>query len=169
MATALSTLNGHKSQFQDLAKKKDAANANYSKYCLTNPYIAIEVMIMKLKEYEKTALKFYTNNNDEKKIVTAVGFETDSVANKMAEELGNPYRLMFQWIQIEVQELHALKESIDSLKNIDKIILSLKSETNDLKTELNDLAAGRTTIKSIWKAVIRQTPTQDELIRRIET
>ena len=57
---------------------------------------------MKLKEYEKTALKFYTNNNDEKKIVTAVGFETDSVANKMAEELGNPYRLMFQWIQIEV-------------------------------------------------------------------
>jgi predicted phosphoribosyltransferase len=53
---------------------------------------------MKLKEYEKTALKFYTNNNDDKKIVTAVGFNTDSVANKMAEELGNPYRLMFQWI-----------------------------------------------------------------------
>lgn len=37
-----------------------------------------------------------------------------------------------------------------------------------MKTELNDIAAGRTTIKSIWKAVIRQTPTQDELIRRIE-
>lgn len=65
--------------------------------------------------------------------------------------------------------MHALKESIDSLKIIDKTILSLKSDTNDLKTELNDLAAGRTTIKSIWKAVIRQTPTQDELIRRIET
>jgi len=52
-------------------------------------------MIMKLKEYEKTALKFYTNNDINKRVITANGFEPDSVANKMAEELGNPYRLMF--------------------------------------------------------------------------
>lgn len=55
----------------------------------------LEVMIMKLKEYEKTALKFYTNNDINKRVITAKGFEPDSVANKMAEELGNPYRLMF--------------------------------------------------------------------------
>jgi hypothetical protein len=65
--------------------------------------------------------------------------------------------------------LHALKESIDCVKNIDRTVISLKSNTNDIKEELNDLAAGRTTIKSIWKTVIRKTPTQDELIRRIET
>jgi hypothetical protein len=52
-------------------------------------------MIMKLKDYEKTALKFYTNNDINKRVITATGFETDSVANKMAKELGNPYWLMF--------------------------------------------------------------------------
>lgn len=44
----------------------------------------------------------------------------------------------------------------------------MKSDTIDLKTELNDVTNGRTTIKSIWKAIIRSTPTQEELMRRIE-
>jgi hypothetical protein len=35
----------------------------------------------------------------------------------------------------------------------------MKSDTIDLKTELNDVTNGRTTIKSIWKAIIRTTPT----------
>ena len=49
---------------------------------------------MKLKEYEKSALKFYTNNNESKRIVTADGFETDNAAKRMAEEIG----LMANWL-----------------------------------------------------------------------
>ena len=101
-------------------------------------------------------------------IVTASNFYHDEVVKNFPKELGNPYRLMFNWIQIEIQELNALKASIDSLKTIEKKIRDLKEEAADYKTELNDVTQGRTTIKSIWKAIIRQTPTQEELIRRIE-
>ena len=94
---------------------------------------------MKLKEYEKSALKFYTNNNESKRIVTADGFETDNAAKRMAEEIGNPYRLMFQWIEMEVQELGALKDSIDSLKNVEKQITKVKQTKADYSEELNNM------------------------------
>ena len=118
-------------------------------------FICSEIMIMKLKEYEKSALKYYTNNNESKRIVTADGFETDSAANRISEDLGNPYRLVFQWIQMEVQELYALRDSIESLKSVEKQILKLKDTKNDYSVELNDLQLGRTTFKSVWKTIIR--------------
>lgn len=123
---------------------------------------------MKLKEYEKSALKFYTNNNESKRIVTAENFETDKAAASISEDLGNPYRLMFQWIQMEVQELHALRDSIESLKNVEKTIVKIKDTKNDYSTELNDMQLGRTTLKSVWKSITRQTLTTEELMRRIE-
>jgi hypothetical protein len=64
--------------------------------------------MMKLKEYEKGALKYYTSNDEKKRIVTAQGFEHEAIAKGMVEHLGNPYRTMYHWINIEVQELHAL-------------------------------------------------------------
>ena len=118
-------------------------------------FICSEIMIMKLKEYEKSALKYYTNNNESKRIVTAEGFETDSAAARISEDLGNPYRLVFQWIQMEVQELYALRDSIESLKSVEKQILKLKDTKNDYSVELNDLQLGRTTFKSVWKTIIR--------------
>jgi hypothetical protein len=54
--------------------------------------------MMKLNEYEKNALKYYTNNNEEKKIVTDKNFDNKKVADQIPKELGNPYRLMFNWI-----------------------------------------------------------------------
>lgn len=58
--------------------------------------------MMKLNEYEKSALKYYTNNNEDKRIMTGANFNNLEVANKIPQELGNPYRLMFNWIQIEI-------------------------------------------------------------------
>jgi uncharacterized protein YjhX (UPF0386 family) len=50
--------------------------------------------MMKLAEYEKTALKFYTQNNEEKYIVTYKNFDSEKETMKISSELGNPYRLM---------------------------------------------------------------------------
>jgi hypothetical protein len=39
--------------------------------------------MMKLNEYEKTALKYYTLNNEEKRILTSANFNNNEVANKI--------------------------------------------------------------------------------------
>lgn len=42
--------------------------------------------MMKLNEYEKGALKYYTDNNDDKRIVTAPNFDHKDVASKIPTE-----------------------------------------------------------------------------------
>lgn len=74
---------------------------NYSKYLTICDHF-VEILMMKLNEYEKSALKYYTNNNEDKRIVTAKNFNHQEVATKISADLGNPYRLMFNWIQIEI-------------------------------------------------------------------
>ena len=83
--------------------------------------------------------------------------------------MGNPYRTMYHWINIEVQELHALRESIHSLKGIERKINSIKKDMNEKKTELNDMAAGKTTFKSVIRTITFSKITQDQLVRQIET
>lgn len=64
---------------------------------------------MKLSQYEKSALRFYTDNAEERRIVTHKNCDSESMAAKASTELGNPYRTMHQWIQMEVMELMSLQ------------------------------------------------------------
>jgi hypothetical protein len=59
-------------------------------------------MIMKLNEYEKSGLAYYTDRAEDKKIVTADNFDVRAVQESITDELGNPYRQMFRWIQMEI-------------------------------------------------------------------
>lgn len=69
---------------------------------------------------------------------------------------------------MEVQELYALKDSIECLKNVEKQITKVKENKADLNEELNNMQLGRKTLKSIWKTITGQAVTTDELMRRIE-
>jgi hypothetical protein len=94
-------LQGQKNKFEDLAQKRDVANMNYSKYLTICDHF-VEILMMKLNDYEKSALKYYTNSNEDKRIITAQNFNHHEVTTKISTDLGNPYRLMFNWIQIEI-------------------------------------------------------------------
>jgi regulator of replication initiation timing len=54
-----------------------------------------------------------------------------------------------------------LKESIDSLKNIEKQIMKTKEDVDSLKSELNDLSQERTSIKRFFKTITLQALPQE--------
>ena len=54
---------------------------------------------MKLNEYEKNSLAYM---NEQKKYVTNENFDVRAVQESITEELGNPYRQMFRWIEMEI-------------------------------------------------------------------
>ncbi len=47
--------------------------------------------------------------------------------------MGNPYKLVQDWIQTEIYDLIGLKESIESVYIIEKKIADTKSDINSLK------------------------------------
>ena len=53
--------------------------------------------------------------------------------------MGNPYKLIQDWINVEIYDLIGLKESIESVQQIDKKIADAKTEANKLKQYQVDL------------------------------
>ena len=51
----------------------------------------------------------------------------------VASQMGNPYKLIQDWIQVEIYDLIGLKESIESIYMIEKKIADTKSDINSLK------------------------------------
>ena len=85
----------------------------------------------------------------------------------VSKQMGNPYKLIQDWIQIEIYDLIGLKESIESVHYIDKKIADIKTEINKLKEYVTDLQNGKTTLMTIWRAISGRKMTADECLQRI--
>lgn len=90
-------------------------------------------MFERLQEYENTGVDFYSANNPKKKVVANPNSEYDKMIDTIAKQMGNPYKLIQDWIQVEIYDLIGLKESIESVYWIDKKIADTKSDINSLK------------------------------------
>lgn len=74
-----------------------------------------------MTEYEQTGVDFYTDNDKKKSVITHPNHEEyEQVVTQMDQCLGNPYIQIINWIKREIYDLEGLKESIESVKTIEK-------------------------------------------------
>ena len=83
--------------------------------------LCAESLFLKLTEYEQTGIDFYTNNDKKQAVLTHPNHEEyEQVVTEMTENLGNPYKQIILWIKREIYDLEGLKETIESVKTIEK-------------------------------------------------
>ena len=95
--------------------------------------VSIETLFEKLQEYESTGTDFYSNSNPKKRVVTNPNSEYEKMIDTVATQMGNPYKLIQDWIQVEIYDLLGMKENIESVYIIEKKIADTKNEINGLK------------------------------------
>jgi len=71
--------------------------------------------------------------------------------------VSNPYRVMYRWIQIELNGLRAIKDSIDGIKRVEKKIKEIKTKLVDLKVHYTNVEQKKTSMKTLWMKVRRST------------
>lgn len=83
------------------------------------------------------------------------------------EEYGNPYRVMYRWINIEIQDLMAMKDCTSSIIKIEKIIREKKSEVIDLREYRTSLIEDKITVKGLWAKITGKTVTEEQVAAQI--
>jgi len=121
----------------------------------------------KLQEYEQTGMDYYSKNNGKKRVITNPKADYEKMIDTVANQMGNPYKLIMDWIQIEIYDLIGLKESIESVHTIDKKIATTKEEINKLKRYQVDLQNEKTTLLTVWRTVTGRKMTREDCCERI--
>ena len=113
---AMDIMKTQKKTYVDLAQKRELTNMNY------------KVLLTKLNEYENSGLDFYTDSDKDKRIISGEQEHIEGGlcdVKEMPERLGNPYKLMYKWIQYEISNLMAMKECIDGLSKVTERVKKL--------------------------------------------
>ena len=127
----------------------------------------LETLFEKLHEFESTGIDFYSDSNPKKRVVTHPSGEPEKTVDSIANDMGNPYKLIQDWINVEIYDLIGLKESIESVQQIDKKIADAKTEANKLKQSQVDLQNDKISLTTLWRAVTGRKMNLDECAQRI--
>ena len=130
-------------------------------------WFPLETLFEKLQEYETTGVDFYSDNDEKRRVVANPKTDYEKMVDTVANQMGNPYKLIMDWIQIEIYDLVGLKESIESVHWIDKKIADTKAEVNKLKSYQVDLQNDKTTLRTIWRTVTGRRMSVEECLERI--
>ena len=87
------------------------------------------------------------------KVITNNGINYEKVHDEMNDKLGNPYKIIANWLKIEIIDLISLEESMKGLRWIEKQIAVAKKEITSLKEYMEDLNSNKTTFKKIWRSI----------------
>lgn len=117
---ALKTMQSEKSTHEQLAERREVQNRNTKE------------LLSLLYQYENTGLEYYGRTDFKSQITDRRLIYQDLDQTMISvdigkDEYGNPYRVMYRWIQIEIQDLMAMKDCTSGVTRIEKTIRELKS------------------------------------------
>ena len=152
------TITGKRDQ-DEFAKK---LNENYPKLRAFRAFIAIEkerfkdvqknylVIINNLSIYEKEVVNTFVNN-DENKLVFYNMKNIDLCKNisNAQEKVINPYDRLYEAITEDYLDTEAMQEALESLKTLQDNYNKLTKNLTSTNITLNDLQAGKSSIKSM--------------------
>ena len=152
------TITGKRDQ-DEFAKK---LNENYTKLRAFRAFIAIEkerfkdvqknylVIINNLSIYEKEVVNTFVNN-DENKLVFYNMKNIDLCKNisNAQEKVINPYDRLYEAITEDYLDTEAMQEALESLKTLQDNYNKLTKNLTSTNITLNDLQAGKSSIKSM--------------------
>ena len=112
-------------------------------------YIAV---INMLSTYEKEIVNNYVNN-DENKLVFFNMKNIDLCKNisNVQEKMINPYDRLYDSITEDYLDTEAMQEALESLKSLQDNYNKLTKNLTSTNVQLNDLQAGKTNVKSLFR------------------
>ena len=120
-----------------------------------------------MNEYEQTGIDFYTNTDKKQCVLSHPNHEYDQMMTDLPQRLENPYTRIIDWIRREIYDLQGLQESIESVKYIEKQIVSTKKEIASLKEYVEDLNKNKTSITTLWRTITLRKMSVDECMQKI--
>ena len=65
-------------------------------------------------------MDFYSNQDKNQKVILNSGVNSDKITEEMKDKLANPYKIISNWLKIEIIDLMSLEESMRGLRWIEK-------------------------------------------------
>jgi hypothetical protein len=75
-----------------------------------------------LQQYEHEAVDFYSGGDKKQRVIVNEGMDYEQVMDEMPTRLENPYKLISEWLRMEIYDLEGLRESIEGVRHIEKTI-----------------------------------------------
>lgn len=69
----------------------------------------------------------------------------------MDDNLMNPFDDMYNWCKGEIYDLMALEDAVLARENIEKNQKKLEQKKKDLETDLDNIKAGKKTVRTLMK------------------
>ena len=112
-------------------------------------YLAV---INMLSLYEKETVNNFVNN-DENKLVffNMKNIELCKNISNAQEQVINPYERLYDAITEDYLNIEAMKEALETLKDLQDTYAKLNKTFSNTNTQLNELQAGKSSVKTIFK------------------
>ncbi len=150
---ALKTMQSEKQTHEQLAERREVQNRNTKE------------LLSLLYQYENTGLEYYGRTDfksqiTDRRLIYQDLDQTMISVDMGMDEYGNPYRVMYRWIQIEIQDLMAMKDCTSGVTRIEKTIREQKSQIAELIEYREALVQGKTTVKGLWAKITGNVETE---------
>ena len=105
-----------------------------------------------LSLYEKETVNNFVNN-DENKLVffNMKNIELCKNISNAQEQVINPYDRLYDAITEDYLNIEAMKEALETLKDLQDTYAKLNKTFSNTNTQLNELQAGKSSVKTIFK------------------
>ena len=112
-------------------------------------YLAV---INMLSVYEKENLNTFVNSEEDKLVFFNMNnIEICENISKIQEQVINPYDRLYDAITEDYLNTEAMIEGLETLKNLQDTYNKLQKNLNNTNTILNELQAGKSTVKTMFK------------------
>ena len=109
-------------------------------------------VINMLSVYEKENLNTFVNSDEDKLVFFNMNnIELCENISKIQEQVINPYDRLYDAITEDYLNTEAMIEGLETLKNLQDTYNKLQKNLNNTNTILNELQAGKSTVKTMFK------------------
>lgn len=101
--------------------------------------------------YEKDVINKFVNDEEKLVFFNMKNFDLCKIISKTQEKVINPYDRLYAAISEDYLTTEAMMEALDGLRNLQELYNKLTKNLTSTNVQLNDLQAGKTNIKNLFK------------------
>lgn len=104
-------------------------------------------------QYEETAIEFFADNDQKKKILTnELAGDFDQKLKDTTSGYKSPFAEAALWIKGEMLDIQGMIDAVKGREGVMKKQLAAEQKRREDQTELENLSLGKTTLKSFFKS-----------------